>query len=104
MSEVSRPARSVRSSTALRAGLSLSDLDIDELWTAYFGLGGSMSMKELVALVEGRLVVSDHEHDMVAQALNDYFTAKGQDHPVSYASDLEAAAAEDVEHGVHRER
>jgi len=82
----------------------LSDLDIEELWIAYFGLGGSMSMDELIDLLKGRREVSDHEHDMVAQALNDYFTAKGQDHPVSYSSDLDAAAADDVDHGARRDR
>jgi hypothetical protein len=82
----------------------LSNLDIEELWTAYFGLGGSMSMGELVDLLDGRRLVSDHEHDMVAQALNDYFTGKGQDHPVSYASELDAAAADDVDREAHRDR
>jgi hypothetical protein len=96
MSGVPRSERRVRSGIALRAGLSLSDLDIEELWAAYIGLGGSMSIGELVDLMDGRRLVSDHQHDVVAQALNDYFVDKGQDHLVSYASELDAAAADDV--------
>lgn len=81
---------------ALRAGMSLSDLDVDELWTAYLGLGGSMTQAQLVELMHGQRLVSDHEHDMVAQALNDYFTARGQDHPVAYSNELEAPQTEDA--------
>jgi hypothetical protein len=72
----------------------LSDLDVEELWTAYVGLGGSMTTGELVDLLDGRRLVSDHEYDVVAQALNDYFVDRGQNHPVSYASDLDVAAAD----------
>jgi|SRR4051794_25113216 hypothetical protein len=81
--------RRVRSGIALRAGMSLSDLDLEELWIAYVGLGGSMPHTALVELMNGQLLVSDHEHDVIAQALNDYFTSKGQDHPVAYSSELD---------------
>jgi hypothetical protein len=76
---------------ALRAGLSLSDLDFDQLWASYVGLGGAMSHSELQAVLEGSRDISDHEHDTIAQALNDHFIVKGQNHPVSYSDDLAAA-------------
>jgi hypothetical protein len=80
---------------ALRAGLSLSDLDLDQLWAGYVGLGGAMSHGELRAALDGSREITDHEHDTIAQALNDHFTAKGQNHPVSYSDDLAAAHEDD---------
>jgi hypothetical protein len=77
--------------SSLRAGFSLSDLELPELWLAYVGLGGSLGKDDLEAALRGTLPLSDHEHDMIAQALNDYFTERGQDHPVAYAN-------EEVEH------
>jgi hypothetical protein len=82
------------SSYALRAGLALSDLDFDQLWAGYLGLGGAMSPAELHAAMSGEREISDHEHDTVAQALNDHFVVKGQDHPVSYSDDLEPPRSE----------
>ena len=73
--------------SSLRAGFSLSDLELPELWLAYVGLGGSLGEDDLEAALRGTLPLSDHEHDMIAQALNDYFTERGQDHPVAYADE-----------------
>jgi hypothetical protein len=74
---------------SLRAGLSLSELDLPQLWVAYLGLGGTMSAERLEAALRGRHSLSSHEHDLVAQALNDYFTERGQDHPVAYSDEVE---------------
>ena len=72
----------------LRTGLALSNLDVAELWSAYLGLGGMMTLPELVVALQGDRAISSYEHNMVAQALNDHFTEHGQDHPVAYAEDL----------------
>ncbi|WP_219419861.1 hypothetical protein [Pseudonocardia nigra] len=72
---------------SLRAGMSLGDLDLPELWVAYAGLGGALSESELEAALRGELPLSDHEHD-VAQALNDRLVERGQDHPVPYTDEL----------------
>jgi len=76
------------SAGALRAGLALSGLDVRALWVSYLGLGGTMSLGEVVDTFRGLREVSAHEHDMLAQALNDHFTAHGHDHPVAYATEL----------------
>jgi hypothetical protein len=80
---------------ALRAGLALSGLGLSDLWMAYVGIGGSLTSAELEEALQGRRSLSDHEHDVVAQALNDHFTSIGQDHPVAYSHEL-------AEHGATR--
>jgi hypothetical protein len=72
----------------LRAGLALSDLELSQLWAAYLGIGGSLTATELTEALYGQRALSEHEHDVVAQALNDYFVSRGQDHPVAYSDDL----------------
>ncbi len=76
------------SALVLRAGLAMSELDLPTLWVDYAALGGTMTLVELTQALRGERVVSDHEHDLLAQALNDDFTGRGQDHPVPYAEDL----------------
>jgi hypothetical protein len=78
------------SGAALRAGLALSGLTTRQLWIAYFGLGGSKMPGELELALDGRGAVTDHEHDLIAQALNDHFIGTGQNHLVAYASELHA--------------
>ncbi|MDT7695416.1 MAG: hypothetical protein QOI75_4783, partial [Pseudonocardiales bacterium] len=51
-------------------------------------LGGSLSQAELESVLRGKENVSDYEHDLIAQALNDHFTDRGQNHPVPYSDDL----------------
>ena len=72
----------------LRAGLALSDIGVRTLWGSYLGVGGAMSLDHLVDTLRGTQEVSDHEHDMVAQALNDHFVDQGLNHPVPYADEL----------------
>jgi hypothetical protein len=72
----------------LRTGLALSDISIPALWGSYLGVGGAMSLDHLVDTLRGTEAVSDHEHDMVAQALNDHFLDQGLNHPVPYADEL----------------
>jgi hypothetical protein len=80
-----------RSASVLRAGLAMSELELGELWLAYAGLGGSMGIDEVKATLRGEREPTAHDHNVLAQALNDYFTERGQDHPVPYAGDLDAS-------------
>jgi hypothetical protein len=72
----------------LRAGLALSGISIPALWGSYLGVGGTMSLDHLLDTLRGTQEVSDHEHDMVAQALNDHLLDQGLNHPVAYAHEL----------------
>ncbi|WP_214402207.1 hypothetical protein [Pseudonocardia lacus] len=84
-----RAVQASRSAVVLRAGLAMSDLRFDDLWIAYVGLGGTMSAAEVEAALRGELEPTAYEHNVLAQALNDHFTERGQDHPVPYAADLD---------------
>jgi len=59
----------------------------EELWLRYFELGGMSTALELEAFLYGALVPTDHDHDVVAHALNERFVELGGNHPVPYAAD-----------------
>ena len=56
-----------------------------ELWLRYFELGGMSTGLELEAFLFGVLVPSDHEHDLIAHAINERFVELGGGHPVTYS-------------------
>lgn len=76
------------SSEALRTGLAMSGLDVDALWSQCVALGSIPGGDWLEAVLDGTRARTAHEHDLVAQALNDHFVADQGDHPVRYATDL----------------
>jgi hypothetical protein len=59
-----------------------------DLWLRYFGLGGMSSGTDLEAFLYGILQPSTHDHDVIAQALNERFVEIGGDHPVPYLEDM----------------
>ena len=61
-------------------------LSVGELWLRYFGLGGMSTRVELEAHLFGALVASDHDHDLIAHALNERFVELGGNHPVPYVN------------------
>ncbi|GLL15709.1 hypothetical protein GCM10017577_68620 [Pseudonocardia halophobica] len=86
--ERARAAETMRSAPALRAGFALCELTLRELWTAQVALGGMLSEDELRETLELRREPTWAEHDVVAAALNEWFTERGQDHPVAYSEEL----------------
>jgi hypothetical protein len=80
--------KTVRAGSSLAAGLAMTDLEIGDLWIRYFGLGGAYPREELQAYVEDQVSWSQHEHDVAAQALNEYLADRQLDHPVPYAAEL----------------
>jgi hypothetical protein len=67
----------------MRAGLSER-----ELWVGYLSLGGTAGPAALDAYLDGSATPSGAQYDVIAQALNDTFVARGENHPVPYAEDL----------------
>lgn len=65
-----------------RAGLSHG-----ELFLRYFELGGMSNALQVEAFCYGAQVPTDHDHDVVAHALNERFTELGNNHPVPYSED-----------------
>jgi hypothetical protein len=78
----------IQAGPALAAGLGLTDLSVPQLWGQYVALGGIHTLRELAAYLAGETTWSAHQHDIVAQALNEYTSDHGVDHPVSYADEL----------------
>jgi hypothetical protein len=58
-----------------------------ELWLRYFELGGMSTGFELEAFLFGMLSPTDHDHDVIAHALNERFVELGGNHPVAYLRD-----------------
>jgi hypothetical protein len=69
---------------SLSDGWDLSGLTLTQLWLRYLALGGSASPAQVAAYARGRLRPDSYQHNMIAHAINEHFTDRGEDHPVSY--------------------
>jgi hypothetical protein len=69
---MNEPAHDVLDAFRQKAGLSHG-----ELWLRYFDLGGMSTGFELEAFLFGVLAPSDHDHDVIAHALNERFVELG---------------------------
>ena len=58
-----------------------------ELWLRYFELGGMSTGLQLEAFLYGALEPTEHDHDVIAHALNERFVEMGGNHPVPYRED-----------------
>jgi hypothetical protein len=75
---------------SLQDGLARSGMRFDELWLGQLALGGEASRLEVEAYVLGLLAADPYQHDLLAQALNECFLDRGEDHPVGYWSSAPA--------------
>ncbi len=55
------------------------------LWIGYFGLGGNGSLSDVDGWLSGMIEPSAVDHNLLAQALNEVFSDRGQNHPVRYS-------------------
>ena len=69
---------------SLADGMSRSGMTFDELWLRQLAVGGDAASLEVEAYVLGLLVPDPHQHNLIAQALNECFIDHGGDHPVDY--------------------
>ncbi len=69
---------------SLSDGWDLSGLTLTQLWLRYLALGGTASPAQLEAYARGRLRPDTYQHNLIAQAINEHFLDRGEDHPVSY--------------------
>jgi hypothetical protein len=72
------------SNLSLQDGMRLSGMSYSELWLRQISVSGTIGELELEAYVLGLLVPDDYQHNLIAQALNEYFIELGQNHPVAY--------------------
>ena len=68
-----------------------------ELWLRYFELGGMSTGLQLEAYLYGALRPTEHDHDIIAHALNERFVELGGNHPVPYSEDVDRG--DDADHG-----
>ena len=69
---------------SLSDGWDLSGLPLTQLWLDYLALGGTSNPEQVQAYARGLLPTDSYQHNLIAQAINDHFTDRGEDHPVSY--------------------
>ena len=65
-------------------GLRRSQLSLTELWIRYLAIGGSAGELEFEAYLLGLLRMDIYQHNLIAQALNEFFLDLGEGHPVGY--------------------
>lgn len=76
------PPHAVLDAARQQAGMSFQDL-----WIAYFALGGTALPDEVRAYLGGGPVAS-MDYDVLAQAINERFLDMGDNHPVPYRDEL----------------
>ena len=69
----------------LEMHLNRSGLSYRDLWLRQIAVGGDADAFELEAYVLGLLTLDPHQHNIIAQALNEYFLDRDKDHPVPYS-------------------
>lgn len=69
---------------AARRALGLS---VGDLWFRYFALGGMSTPIEVEAVLAEALVPSDHDHDLLAVALNERSVELGGTPTIAYLGD-----------------
>jgi hypothetical protein len=62
-------------------------LSFAELWQRYFELGGMSTALELEGFLARLLRPTNHDHDLIAHALNERFVELGGKPPVAYLDD-----------------
>jgi hypothetical protein len=62
-------------------------MSFQDLWIAYFALGGASHPDEVRAYLAGQST-QFVDYDVVAQALNERFFDRGEDHPVPFLAEL----------------
>jgi hypothetical protein len=69
---------------SLHEGMRATDMNYHQLWLNYVGVSGAAGPLELEAYVLGLLTPDAYEHDLIAQAVNEWYIDRGQNHPVGY--------------------
>jgi hypothetical protein len=62
-------------------------MSFEELWIAYFTLGGVAGPGTVRAYLDGA-ELSPMDYNLLAAAINEHFVDQGDDHPVPYHEEL----------------
>lgn len=60
-----------------------------ELWAGYVSMGGNLTQSDVLAAMFRDLPIRAHDHNMIAQALNEHFIDVGLNHLVPYHDQLD---------------
>ncbi|HEX8508128.1 MAG TPA: hypothetical protein VF635_01325 [Propionibacteriaceae bacterium] len=61
-----------------------AELTVNELWLRHFALGGDAAPLELDAYLNALMPLTEHEHNILAVAINERLTEIGQPHAPYY--------------------
>ena len=78
------------SGLSLYEGLRLSGMSFHDFWLRQISVGGVSDQLAVEAYTLGLLVPDPLEYNILAQALNEHFLERGQDHPVAYGGSAKA--------------
>ena len=79
-----------RQDLSLFQGMALSGMTNEQVWLRQVSVGGEATDLEVEAYILGLLQIDPHQHDLIAQALNEYFVDHGGNHPVQYSDSARA--------------
>jgi hypothetical protein len=77
-----------RPSDVLGAAKQQARMSFDDLWIAYFGLGGMSAPQVVHAVLDGSIVPSNSDYTLLAQALDERFSDLGMRRPLPDARDV----------------
>jgi len=77
----------VRPHEIIEAARIQAAMSFDELWLAYFALGGACTPDKVRSYLGGT-ATHPMDYDVLAQALNEKFVDSGGNHPVPYSDDI----------------
>lgn len=72
----------------LRAAQEHLGISLHDVWLGYVSVGGDAPLRVVQGWLSGTAEPGDHDHDLMAQALNDRFIDKGLNHAVAYTETL----------------
>jgi hypothetical protein len=70
---------------SLYEGMRRAGMSFEDVWLAQLGVGGDADAMTVEAYILGLLIPDYHQHNLIAQAINEYFIDRGDNHPVAYA-------------------
>lgn len=73
----------------MRAAIGMLDIPIEELWIDYIGLGGELPLVEIIEFLGGHSPLRERDYDRLAQAINEQFMDRDEDHPFPYADEID---------------
>jgi hypothetical protein len=68
----------------LEGGRCRLQVGINELWIAYYAVGGDATVAQLQSWLAGEAVLPVRDHNYLAQALNDLRIDRGAGQPIGY--------------------